>query len=119
MLGRSSSSIMSTGMPPRRVWEEEVMPAYSEQAPVCDLHAREALEQRDRLREGGVGRARVVALADVAAERVRGRVDAPREARPGRLQGGADRLAPRLRRVRVARAPHHQQRAADLTGARE
>src|SRR3954451_1000280 len=88
--------------------------------PESSVSAREgAAEERDGLRERRVGDLGVEAIADVAAEGVLGVVLAPREAGAQRRKPGADGLARRLGRVRVARAPDREQLALDLAGAGE
>src|SRR3954447_16660472 len=78
-----------------------------------------AAEERDGLRKGRVGDLGVEAIADVATKGVLGVVLAPREAGAQRRKPGADGLARRLGRVRVARAPDREQLALDLAGAGE
>src|SRR4051812_10408650 len=78
------------------------------------LTAKRLPEQGHGLGECGVGRLRVVALADVAGEGVLRVVLAPAVVRAGGVEAGADGLAAWLFRVRVARAPDEQQLARDL-----
>src|SRR3954449_2929002 len=88
--------------------------------PKTSVSARQgAAEERDGLRERRVGHLGVEAIADVAAEGVLGVVLVPREAGAQRRKPGADGLARRVGRVRVARAPDREQLALDLAGAGE
>src|SRR3954452_582386 len=97
--------------------DELVVPEVRQEGRCGDapsLTAQLGPEQGHGLRERGVGRLRVIALAHVAAEGVLGVVLAPRVARSRRVEPGSHRVAARARRVRVASAPDQVERTVYL-----